>query len=504
MEQAPALLFVVPFVAALLIAVLKPFAPGAARPVAVSAATATAALALWALPRVLVDGTLRVGLGGWPAPLGIELVLDPLAAGMAVLVSLTALGVLASTRPFVEVELPGHHPLFLALALLLVSGLMGMVVTGDLFNLFVHLEVASLSAYALVAAGGRRGAPRSGLRYLLIGSFGASLYLAGVGFLYGATGTLNMEDLSQRMAGADPELVRTGGLLVIVGLAIKMGLYPLHLWMPSAYARGPAASTALMGPLVTKVSAYALLRVLLFTLGLGTVVGQLPLAEIVAWLGAASVLAGGAMALVQDDLRRLFAYSSVGQIGVVALGIGLADVPGVTGAVLHLAADTLVKASLFLAAGTALIHLGVDTVDELRTLRGRAPWTSAAIALSGLSLVGIPPLAGFYGKWYVLNAAVAEERWAFVAALLLGSLASVGYVFRLIERLYFVPAPAQRGAPAHVPGGGPEGAGRWREAPTAAVFATVAFASLSVALGLANALVVSAVVAPSLPGPLLP
>lgn len=489
MSQAPALLFVLPFVAALVIAALKPFAPRAARPVALLTLGLTAALALLALPQVLRSGDVRLGLGGWAAPIGIELVLDPLAAGMAVLVSVTALGVVASTRRFVAQELPRHDSLFLALAMLLVSGLLGIVVTGDLFNLFVHLEVASLSAYALVGSG-TRGAPRAGLRYLLIGSFGASLFLAGVGFLYGATGTLNMQDLAQRIGDADPALVRTGGLLTITGLAVKMGLYPLHLWMPSAYSRGPAASAALMAPLVTKVAAYALLRVLFWTFGLSTIVGDVPLAEIVAWLGAAAVVAGGAMAFVQDDFRRLLAYSSVGQMGIVALGIGLADVPGVTGALLHLATDAVVKAALFLAAGTAALHFGVDEVDELHRLRGHAPWTSAAIAVCGLSLVGVPPLSGFYGKWYVLTAAVTEGRWAFVAALVIGSLASVGYVFRVIERLYFVPDT--------------EPSDRTREAPTVTVMATVVFASLGVLLGLSNAHVVATYIVPALPQALLP
>lgn len=489
MAHAPVLLFIVPFVAALVIAALTPFVSRVARPLALAALAATALVAVRAVPLVLRDGAIKVGLGGWSAPLGIELVLDPLAAAMAALVAVTALVVVASTRRFVEQELPGRDPLFLALALLLVAGLLGIVVTGDLFNLFVHLEVASLSAYALVAAGSR-GAPRAGLRYLLIGSFGASLFLAGVGFLYGATGTLNMQDMAQRIGAADPALVRTGGVLVITGLAVKMGLYPLHLWMPSAYARGPVASAALMAPLVTKVSAYALLRLLLWTLGLSTIVENIPLAEIVAWLGAAAVVAGGAMAFVQNDLRRLFAYSSVGQIGVVALGIGLADVAGVTGAILHIATDAVVKAALFLAAGTAVLHFGVNEVDELHRLRGHAPWTSAAIAVAGLSLVGVPPLAGFYGKWYVLNAAVAEGRWAFVGAMVIGSLASIGYVFRLLERLYFVPSRAD--------------GDHSREGPGVTVVATAAFAAATIVLGVANAHVVSTYIVPALPGALLP
>lgn len=486
----PSLLFFIPFVAALVVAALAPFAPRAARPLGIVALVVSAAAAVFGWRHVLMEGTLRDNLGGWNAPLGIELVLDPLSALMATLVLGTAAVVLAAMGDCLRQEFAGREPLFVALALLLVSGLTGIVVTGDLFNLFVHLEVASLSAYALVAAGDR-GAPRAGLRYLLIGSFGASLFLAGIGFIYGGTGTLNMADVADRIGTADPRLVRVGGLLMVTGLAVKMGLYPLHLWMPSAYSRGPLASAALMAPLVTKVSAYALLRVLFWTFGLGLSVGDLPLAEVTAWLGAAAVVAGGAMAFVQTDLRRLLAYSSVGQIGIVALGIGLADVPGLTGAVLHITSDALVKAALFLAAGTMALRLGITEVAELHRMRGRAPVTSAVLAIGGLSIVGIPPLAGFFGKWYVLSAALAEGRWAFVAALVFGSLASIGYVFRMLERMYFVPAPVAPDDASHEGRGG-------------LVLASALFIVATIALGLANAWVVEHTVLPALPLAVLP
>ncbi|HRN53778.1 MAG TPA: hypothetical protein PK788_09790, partial [Gemmatimonadaceae bacterium] len=178
----PVLVFFVPFVAALVVVMLAAFAPRVARWVAVAALAKATILALWGWRLVMEQGTLRLSLGGWTAPLGVELVLDPLAAMMATLVLGTATVIVASTGATLRSELPGREPLFLALSLLLTAGLTGMVVTGDLFNLFVHVEVASLSAYALVASGDR-GAPRAGLRYLLIGSFGASLFLAGVGFI---------------------------------------------------------------------------------------------------------------------------------------------------------------------------------------------------------------------------------------------------------------------------------------------------------------------------------
>jgi multicomponent Na+:H+ antiporter subunit D len=334
-----------------------------------------------------------------------------------------------------------------------------------------------------VAAGGR-GAPRAGLNYLIIGSLGASLYLMGVGFLFAATGSLNMADVARLLADAEPRLVLVGGLLIVAGLGVKMALLPLHMWMPAAYQRAPAAAAALMAPLVTKVSAYALIRVLFWVFADGAMATERLLLELLALAGAAAIVVGGVLALVQSDLRRLLAYSSIGQMGVVALGIGLANTSGITGAVLHIANDALMKGILFLVAGMALLRFGVRNVDELNRLRGRAPWTAAAAAVAGLSLVGIPPLSGFFGKWYVLSGALADGRWGLAAALVIGSLASIGYVFRIIEQLFFV-----RGAD-DAPG---------REGSPGVVVACVVLALLVIVVGLANERLVTWLIVPGLP-----
>jgi multicomponent Na+:H+ antiporter subunit D len=410
--------------------------------------------------------------------------LDPLSAFVAVVVAVVALVVVSGSVQLVHSELPGRETVYYSSILLLVSGLMGMVITGDLFNLFVQLEVAALSAYALVASG-RRGAPRAGLNYLIIGSLGASLYLMGVGFLYGATGTLNIADVARLVPAAEPRLVLVGGLLIVAGVAIKMALFPLHMWMPAAYARSPSPAAALMAPLVTKVSAYVMIRVLFWVFGAGTYQVDRVLLDLLAWGGAGAMVVGGVMAVVQKDLRRLLAYSSIGQMGVVAMGIGLANELALTGAVLHIANDALMKGVLFLAAGMALLRFGVRDVDELCRLRGRAPWTSAAMVIAGLSLVGVPPLSGFFGKWYVLNGALADGRWPLVVALVLGSLGSVGYVFRIVEKLFFTKAPEDDGS---------------REGSGALVFACVVLALGIIALGLANERVVALLILPALPG----
>lgn len=430
----PVLLFLTPFLAALACAVAGWWIRGAARWLALFGLAATAGLSLVAAHAAFLHGSLHTHLGGWAPPVGIELVLDPLSALMAVLVAWTALGVVAGSRRVTAAEVAGSETSFYATVMLLVSGLLGIVVTGDLFNLFVQLEVASLSAYALVAAG-RHGAARAAFNYLIIGTLGASLYLTGVGFLYAATGTLNMTDLAGRLT--EGTLALSGAVFIAAGLAVKMALFPLHGWMPSAYAAAPSAAAALMAPLVTKVAAYALLRILFWVYGHAHLADLRVLMELLAWAGAAAIVAGGVLAFLQRDLWRMLAYSSVSQTGIIALGIGLAGTSGLTGALLHIAADALMKAALFLAAGAALARFGVRTVDRLGELRGRAPWTTGILAVAGVSLIGLPPLAGFYGKWYVLLGALEAERWFFVAAVIAGTLITAAYVFRVLEPLMF-------------------------------------------------------------------
>lgn len=487
MSNLPIFLYLVPFLAAILVAALGWYIRGAARVIAIGALALTTLLALVIVERVLREGTLQTPLGGWAPPLGIQLLVDPLSALMAVVVGAVALVCVVGSVGHVRLQLQGRETLYYACMLLVTAGLVGIVVTGDLFNLFVHLEVASLAAYALVAAGGR-GAPRAAMGYLIIGSVGASLYLLGVGFLYAATGTLNMADAAALVPMANPRLVLVGTLLIVAGLGTKMALFPLHTWMPSAYQMAPVAASSFMAPLFTKISAYAMIRVLFWVHGEELLRVNAAL-ELISWAGAAAVVVGGALAFVQSDLRRLLVYSSVAQVGIVALGIGMANQAGMTGAVLHIAADALMKGVLFVAAGIAVVQFGVSRVDDLNRLRGRAPWTAAAITVALLSLVGVPPLSGFFGKWYVLSGTLQEGRWLFAAALLLGSLATVGYSFRILERLYFAP-PAALDDGDGVP---------VREGSALAVGACVLLAVGIVALGLGNDSIVNHLVIPALP-----
>jgi multicomponent Na+:H+ antiporter subunit D len=464
-----AFLFVLPFAGALTVLVAAGFRRTLAAPVGLATLAAETALAVEAFRHALEKGALRVRFGGWPAPIGIEWSLEPLGAAMAILVAAAAFLGLSASQPNLRDEENRSQGSFWACVLLLVGGLMGMLATADLFNFFVHLEIASLAAYALTATGGP-GAPRAALRYLIAGSLGASLYLLGVGHLYAATGSLSVPDVAARLAAeADPRLSALGGAFLIAGLAVKMGLFPLHAWMPEAYARCSAPAAALMAPLVTKVAAFSLLRLLTALYGADLGGGPAFYATALKGLGAAAVVVGVIGAARDPELRRVFAYSSVAQTGLVALGLGHGSRWALVGALLQIAADAAAKLALFASSAVAVRRFGVRRVEDLPAVRGRMPWTSAAIAVALLSLVGLPPLPGFFSKWYLLRAAVETGDMLLGAALAASTLGAIVYAFRLLERLYLV-APSQE-------------AGQ-REGPSSVVVATSVMAAATVALGL--------------------
>lgn len=485
LSNTPILLFLVPFIGALLCVLADWLRRGAAGPLAAGTMLLTAGLSAWAAYAVWTAGPLVTNLGSWAPPLGIRWQLDSLSALLVLLVAVIGAGVLASGGRAIRRQLAHREPVYYACSLLLISGLVGIALTADLFNLFVHLEVASLSGYALVAAG-RKPAIRAAMDYLIIGTIGASMYLLGVGFIYASTGTLNMAEVAQLLSEGDERLNVIGLLLITVGLAVKMGMFPLHTWMPAAYATAPSPAGALMAPLATKVSAYALLRILFWVVQADALQQQEVVLGALAWAGAAGMIFGAVQAARQTDLWRLLAYSSVSQMGLIALGLGLADANSLTGAILHIANDAVMKGALFLAAAVILAQFGVRQVEHLPRLRGAAPWTMMVFVVGGLSLIGIPPLCGFYGKWYVLSSAVEQEAWVFVAAIIVGSLATAVYVFRIFEQLFFKPVDD---APPVVP------ASKLELMCVASVVLTVCI----VVLGLINEAIVTRVIWPILP-----
>lgn len=437
MSHVPLLIPMSLLLAALVIPLAGLWRRGVAYPVALLGSGASSLIAFTGLLRVVGQGeTLRYHLGGWPSPVGIEYVLDPLSAFMAAIVTgMGFLVLLSSRRPVLEAH-PQRVVPFYAVSLLLLSGLTGIVVTGDLFNLYVFLEIASLAAYALLATG-EDAAPVAAFRYLILGNLGGSLYLLGVGFLYFATGSLNMAEVAGYLAGLhESRAVAAAASLMAVGLALKMALFPLHLWLPDVYTYAASPATALIAPIMTKVSAYALVRLLLTVFTPAYLRDTLPVTDVLAWMAAAGILFGSILAIAQTDLRRMLAYSSISQVAYVGLGIGLGNPLGLIGALLHILNHAAMKACLFLVAGSIRFRTGHVDTAAFAGLGRRMPWTLAAFTAAALSMVGVPPTAGFFSKWYLLLGGLEGQRWLFVGVIVVSSLLTAVYFFRLLERAY--------------------------------------------------------------------
>ncbi|MDH3503898.1 MAG: proton-conducting transporter membrane subunit [Nitrospirota bacterium] len=385
---------------------------------------------------VLQTGTIHYEFGGWAAPVGIEWVADGLASVMTVALSLVALVCIIFLSSVLFPYLGSRIVPFYTLVLLLIASLIGMVFAGDLFNLFVFLEVSALCAYALVGLAGGK-ALVAGFRYLILGTFGASLYLLGVGYLYAETGTLNMADLAQRLPPlVTSRAIAVGVLFMFIGLGIKMALVPLHGWLPDAYTYAPDRVSPMLASLVTKVALYGWIRIMFWVLGVHAVVYQIPILFLVGVLGALAALIGAFLALSQVEIKRMFAYGGLSHIGLVLVGISLGNQTGFVGGVFYLLNDAVMQAGLFFWAG-AIIHLyGVRTIEDLSRLYGGPGWMSVALVVIALSMIGIPPTGGFFGKWYIILGAVEAQNYLAIGAVLIATLLTLAYFMKLFERVF--------------------------------------------------------------------
>jgi len=446
-------------------------------PIALVALTVQTAIALRLAARVRTAGRQVHHAGGFAPPFGIELAVDGISALLVVLVAVVSLGVLAYAR-----HAGPRGGAFYGLYLLLVGGLSGMSVTADLFNLYVFLEITGLAAYGLVAVDRSGEAAVAALKYLVVGTFGASLYLLGVGYAFVATGTLNMADfarlLGSEVAPTSPLVLAAFGL-VVAGLAVKIALFPVHTWQPNAYQHAHDTVSIHIAALVSTVSAYALARVVFSAFTVDFLAAVPAAGDLLVYAAGISVVVGSALAVTQRHVKRMLAYSSVSQFGLVVMAVGLANELSVVGGVVHLLGHAVMKGGLFAAAGVLAARYGARTVDEYAGLAGPAPVAAGAFAVLALGMIGIPPTVGFVGKLYiVLGALAADSPYALVVTLV-STLLTLMYFWRVVQRLYFLDVPAGFDAePAATDGGDPP-------VSTGMVALVVAAAVATVALGFA-------------------
>ncbi len=473
----PVLVIIIPLVTALLIPVIgrKCKCVGWYMTVAATFLSFISAIAITL--RVVDSGPISYHLGGWAPPWGIEYLIDYVNTFVLLVVALIALVVALYAKRSVEKEIePDKESSFYSIYLLFVMGLMGIVITGDVFNLYVFIEISALAGYALIASGRRRDALIASYNYLILGTIGATFILIGIGYLYMATGTLNMADLSVRL----PELystnaVRTAFAFFTVGLAIKMALFPLHIWLPNVYTHAPSVVSAVMAATATKVGAYVLIRFMFTVFSVEFVTTTLPVTTILLILASVGIIVGSVIAIAQTNIKRMLAYSSIGQIGYVVLGAAIANKLGMTGALVHVLNHALMKCVLFLVVGAIVYKTGIVNIKDMRGLGKKMPWTMAAFTVAALSMVGFPLTVGFVSKWYLGIGALDAGMWYLIPVILASSMLTAVYFWRLLESIYLIGASKRLEAVSAVAGSG--------EPPITMLLPTIFLAVLCVVFG---------------------
>jgi len=444
LSQFPVLPVVVPLVAAPL-AILLPNgrAPWAW---ATFVSWITFAICVTLTMGVLNDGPISYALGDWLPPVGIEYRIDLVNAIVLTLVS----GIAAVVFPFayesVKSEVDERQTSnFYGALLTCFTGLLGVTITGDAFNVFVFLEISSLSTYAMIALGARadRRALTAAFNYLVMGTIGATFFVIGIGLLYQATGTLNMADLHERLAGQDNRVVQAGFAFILVGVGLKLAMFPMHLWLPNAYTYAPSAVSAFIAATATKVAVYVLVRFLYTVFGFDFAFLQQAFTYVLLPLGIIGMFAASIVAVFQEDVKRMLAYSSVGQIGYILLGLSLGTQEGLTASLVHVVNHGLMKGALFMAVACVVYRLGSHNCGAFDGLARRMPFTAGAFIVAGLSLIGVPLTVGFISKWYLLSAAF-EAGHAWIAFLIVASsFVAVIYIGRIVELMLLRPAPTE-------------------------------------------------------------
>ncbi len=437
-EQYPALIVVIPLLSALVVFIVGWFNRKCCYILSVATLAACSVISVCLMREVMVNGNISYWMSGWEPPWGIEYFVDHLSGFMLMVVSFIALFTVIASKKSLDDEMPGRDPSFYSLYLLLIAGLLGIVISGDLFNIFVFFEITSIACYVLIASGRNKVAPVAAFNYLILGTIGASFYLIGVGFVYISTGSLNIQDLTTILPGMlGSNVILVACAFFTIGIAIKAGLFPVHTWMPDSYSTAPDAVSPMIASLMTKVSAYVLIR-LMFTLfpphfSLETI----PVFTILGWLSVAAIIAGGLWALAQKDLKTMLSYILVVEVGYIVMGISVGNRAGLTGSILHIMNDAVMMACMFLIVAAVAYKTGNKDISQVPNLNKKMPFTMGAFVVAAISLVGLPPTCGFFSKWYLFLGTIEAEQWAFTGALLIGGLINAVLFFRIIETVYF-------------------------------------------------------------------
>jgi len=376
-------------------------------------------------------GTIVYKVGGWIPPIGICMVLDNLTSFMLVTINLIAFLVTIYSISYMERYTAKWK--FYTLFLLMLAGMNGVIITGDIFNLFVFLEIAAISSYALVAFGVEHEELEASFKYMVMGSLASSFILLGIALLYSYTSSLNMADISRVLAQkGNSKIVFFMGVLFIMGFGLKAAIAPFHAWLPDAHPSAPAPISAMLsGVLIKALGVYALARVFFNVLGMTAISSSILMV-----LGTISMVLGGLLALGQEDIKRLFAYSSISQIGYVVLGIGMGTPLGILAGLFHLLNHATFKTLLFLNSGSIEYATGTRDLRKMGGLSLKMPVTGYSSLVGSMSISGIPPLSGFWSKLLIILAAIEAKHFIFASIAVLVSILTLAYYLK-VQRLAF-------------------------------------------------------------------
>ncbi|OFW53498.1 MAG: NADH/ubiquinone/plastoquinone (complex I) [Actinobacteria bacterium RBG_13_35_12] len=386
-------------------------------------------LAMWT---IVTKGTLVYSVGSWKLPIGIALVLDGLAAFMLITVNLIAFSVSIYSISYMKRFTSKWK--FYTLFLLMVAGMNGVVVTGDIFNLFVFLEIASVASYALVAFGTERHELEAAFKYTVMSAVGSLFILLGIVFLYSYTSTLNMADMANVLAQKGmSNIVIMVSILFIMGFGLKAALVPFHAWLPDAHPSAPAPISAMLsGVLIKSLGIYTLCRFFYNIIGINS-----SFSSILMILGTLSMVIGVFLAIGQWDFKRLLAYHSISQIGYVILGIGLGTPLGIIGGLFHLFNHSVFKSLLFLNSGAVEYATGTRDLKKMGGLITKMPITGATSLVASMSIAGIPPFNGFWSKLIIIIAAVQANRLGYAFWAVLASILTLASFTKVMKYAFF-------------------------------------------------------------------
>jgi multicomponent Na+:H+ antiporter subunit D len=414
------------------------------------AATLSLAVAVWR------EGVLATQMGGWPAPFGITLVADMLSALMVAVTGL--MGMAVAVYSIADIDGDGRSFGFHPAYHLLLMGVCGAFLTGDLFNLYVCFEIMLISSFVLLVLRAGRPQMEGALKYVTLNMLSSAIFLAGVGLLYGMTGTLNMAHLSDRvaaLAATQPNLVTSVGGLFLVSFGIKAGIFPLYFWLPASYHTPATSASAIFAGLLTKVGVYSMLR--LFTLVFADARFSY---RLLLWIAGFTMLTGVLGAVSQSNVRRILGFHIISQIGYMVMGLGLLASPneaarrlGLVAAVFYILHHIVVKTNLFLVGGVIRRLRGTEDVTRTGGLFVDAPWLAALFVVPAFSLAGIPPLSGFWAKLAMIRAGLEAELWVLVGVAILAGLLTLTSMIKIWNEAFWKPLPEGSPAPRNGTGG---------------------------------------------------